>query len=83
MHPHALAEADVHAGRRLVEVPAALGGGKNVVNVLLVDFRGFDTLGEIVVVGMVALAVLGLVRLGKRGRGPGEADPVPTPEDQA
>ena len=30
------------------------GGGKNVVNVILVDFRGFDTLGEIMVVAMVA-----------------------------
>lgn len=44
------------------------GGGKNAVNVLLVDFRGFDTLGEILVVAMVALAVAGLTRLGKPGR---------------
>ncbi|MEF2280235.1 hydrogen gas-evolving membrane-bound hydrogenase subunit E [Deinococcus sp. YIM 134068] len=51
-----------------------LGGGKNVVNVILVDFRGFDTLGEITVVGMVALAVLGLVRLGQRGRTPTSAE---------
>ena len=32
------------------------GGGTNVVNVILVDFRGFDTLGEITVLAMVALA---------------------------
>jgi len=32
------------------------GGGANVVNVILVDFRGFDTLGEITVLAMVALA---------------------------
>lgn len=44
------------------------GGGKNAVNVLLVDFRGFDTLGEGLVVAMVALAVSSLVRLGKPGR---------------
>ena len=31
------------------------GGGTNVVNVILVDFRGFDTLGEITVLAMVAL----------------------------
>ncbi|MDC8446856.1 MAG: monovalent cation/H+ antiporter subunit A [Nitrospira sp.] len=31
------------------------GGGSNVVNVLLVDFRGFDTLGEITVLGMAAM----------------------------
>ena len=30
-----------------------LGGGTNVVNVMLVDFRGFDTMGEITVLGMV------------------------------
>ncbi|GHG09567.1 Na+/H+ antiporter subunit A [Deinococcus piscis] len=50
------------------------GGGNNVVNVTLVDFRGFDTLGEITVVGMVALAVLGLVRLGKPGQQRTELD---------
>ena len=50
------------------------GGGKNVVNVILVDFRGFDTLGEIVVVAVVALAVGSLVRLGRRGRAPTETD---------
>ena len=38
------------------------GGGTNVVNVLLVDFRGFDTFGEIVVLGIVALTVYALLR---------------------
>ncbi len=33
------------------------GGGHNVVNVLLVDFRGFDTFGEIIVLGMAAIGV--------------------------
>ncbi|WP_455474123.1 monovalent cation/H+ antiporter subunit A [Bartonella sp. B30(2025)] len=37
-------------------------GGKNVVNVLLVDFRSFDTLGEIVVLGIVSLTVFALLR---------------------
>ncbi len=32
------------------------GGGRNAVNVILVDFRGFDTLGEITVLAMVGLA---------------------------
>ena len=36
--------------------------GHNVVNVILVDFRGFDTLGEITVVGIVALTVYKLLR---------------------
>jgi multicomponent K+:H+ antiporter subunit A len=39
-----------------------LGGGRNVVNVILVDFRGLDTLGEITVVGTVAIIVYALLR---------------------
>jgi len=38
------------------------GGGTNVVNVILVDFRGFDTLGEIFVVAAVALTTYALLR---------------------
>src|SRR5690606_19530018 len=38
------------------------GGGTNVVNVILVDFRGFDTFGEIAVLGIVALTVYALLR---------------------
>jgi len=38
------------------------GHGSNVVNVILVDFRGFDTLGEITVLGIVALTVFALLR---------------------
>ncbi|MGB1234130.1 MAG: monovalent cation/H+ antiporter subunit A [Planktomarina sp.] len=33
------------------------GGGTNVVNVILVDFRGFDTYGEIIVLGIAALLI--------------------------
>ncbi|MEF8885576.1 MAG: hydrogen gas-evolving membrane-bound hydrogenase subunit E [Haloarculaceae archaeon] len=43
------------------------GGGGNVVNVILVDFRAFDTLGEISVVAMAALSVITLIAM--RGRG--------------
>ncbi|MGE4324023.1 MAG: monovalent cation/H+ antiporter subunit A [Sphingobium sp.] len=38
------------------------GGGTNVVNVILVDFRAFDTLGEISVLSIVALTVFSLLR---------------------
>ncbi|HET7299344.1 MAG TPA: monovalent cation/H+ antiporter subunit A, partial [Oleiagrimonas sp.] len=38
------------------------GGGHNVVNVILVDFRSLDTLGEITVLGIVALTVFALLR---------------------
>ena len=43
------------------------GGGGNVVNVILVDFRAFDTMGEISVVAMAALSVLTLVAMRERG----------------
>ena len=43
--------------RSLVEA-----GGRNVVNVILVDFRGLDTLGEITVIAVVALSVYALLR---------------------
>ncbi|PRD45617.1 monovalent cation/H+ antiporter subunit A [Phyllobacterium phragmitis] len=38
------------------------GGGRNVVNVILVDFRGFDTFGEIAVLGVVSLSAFALLR---------------------
>ncbi|MGE0665986.1 MAG: monovalent cation/H+ antiporter subunit A [Sphingomonadales bacterium] len=37
------------------------GGGTNVVNVILVDFRGFDTFGEIIVLGIAGLAIVALL----------------------
>lgn len=36
------------------------GGGANVVNVILVDFRGFDTFGEIIVLAIAAVGVLAM-----------------------
>jgi multicomponent Na+:H+ antiporter subunit A len=45
-----------------------LAHGLNVVNVILVDFRGFDTMGEITVLVTVAIGVRGLLLIG-RGRG--------------
>ena len=51
-----------------LENSAALSKAKNVVNTILVDFRGFDTLGEITVVGMAALAVFAIVRAAREGR---------------
>jgi multicomponent Na+:H+ antiporter subunit A len=45
------------------------GGGSNVVNVILVDFRGLDTLGEITVLAVAAMGIASLV-LSTRRRGP-------------
>lgn len=38
-------------------------GGKNVVNVILVDFRGLDTMFEITVLGIAALGIFAMIRL--------------------
>ncbi len=54
-----------------------LGGGRNVVNVILVDFRGFDTLGEIAVLGVVSLTVFALLRRFRPA-----ADSMSMPEQQ-
>ncbi|SFS09394.1 monovalent cation/H+ antiporter subunit A [Sphingomonas jatrophae] len=43
------------------------GGGTNVVNVTLVDFRAFDTLGEIIVLGIAGLAIFALLEPADRG----------------
>ncbi|MFM8794663.1 MAG: hydrogen gas-evolving membrane-bound hydrogenase subunit E [Acidimicrobiales bacterium] len=48
-------------------------GGANVVNVILVDFRGFDTMGEITVLAVAALGVVNLVRAAERHRRPAAA----------
>lgn len=37
------------------------GGGANVVNVILVDFRGFDTFGEITVLALAGLGIYALL----------------------
>ena len=70
-------------------------GGNNVVNVILVDFRGWDTMGEIVVLATAALGVSNLVRMARRARpapgagdgadglagGPAAADDRPAPQE--
>jgi len=62
------------------------GGGSNVVNVILVDFRGFDTLGEIAVFGIAGLvvhAMLRSARLRPETRVAGAADPLLIPNQVA
>lgn len=41
------------------------GKGRNIVNVILVDFRALDTLGEIAVIAVAAIGAYALLRLGK------------------
>ncbi|WP_419886905.1 Na+/H+ antiporter subunit A [Neobacillus niacini] len=42
--------------------------GKNMVNVILVDFRGFDTLFEITVLAIASLGIFGMIKLRLNGR---------------
>jgi multicomponent Na+:H+ antiporter subunit A len=53
-------------GRAYIERSLDEAGGKNVVNVTLVDFRGFDTLGEITVLAVAAIGVVNLVGVARR-----------------
>ncbi len=57
--------------RYYTEQAVPVGGGANVVNVILVDFRAFDTLGELLVVAVAAIAILVLVTMRTRGEKPG------------
>jgi multicomponent Na+:H+ antiporter subunit A len=50
-----------------LEQSLRLGGGRNVVNVIVVDFRGYDTMGEITVLTIAAIGVYALIKL-KRDR---------------
>jgi multicomponent Na+:H+ antiporter subunit A len=58
--------------------------GRNIVNVILVDFRALDTLGEIAVLAVAAVGVFALLRRtlagsGGAGRAPEETRPTPQP----
>jgi multicomponent Na+:H+ antiporter subunit A len=63
------------------------GEGRNVVNVILVDFRGFDTLGEITVLAVAAMGVAALVLASRTRRRadarPSSATDVLTADDAA
>ena len=63
--------------RYFVENAYPKGGGTNVVNVILVDFRAFDTFGEITVLAIVALTVYAMLRRFRPA-----ADSIPIPEQQ-
>lgn len=50
----------------MIEIAYPEGHGRNVVNVILVDIRGFDTLGEMTVLTAVAIGTVALARAGRR-----------------
>ncbi|MDG2264940.1 MAG: Na+/H+ antiporter subunit A, partial [Candidatus Marinamargulisbacteria bacterium] len=53
--------ADNPIGQFFIENTRPLAGGSNAVNTILVDFRGFDTLGEISVLFIAMVGVMGLL----------------------
>jgi NADH:ubiquinone oxidoreductase subunit 5 (subunit L)/multisubunit Na+/H+ antiporter MnhA subunit len=52
----------------LLSLALAEGGGRNAVNVIIVDIRALDTTGEITVVVVVGLCVYGLLRARRKSR---------------
>jgi len=56
------------------------GGGTNVVNVILVDFRGFDTFGEIIVLSIAAITIFALLDTALRGAAAQTLDSIRHPE---
>ncbi|MCC7233768.1 MAG: DUF4040 domain-containing protein [Bryobacterales bacterium] len=56
-------------GRYFAENSAVLAHGRNIVNVILVDFRALDTMGEITVLATAALGVRALLQQGPRNDG--------------
>ncbi len=69
-------ELDLRLSEYFARTSVPEAHGHNIVNVILVDFRALDTLGEIFVVTVAGLSALGLIRLNlgrRRGaRGEGE-----------
>ena len=72
------AETAPHLREYFAEFGRTLGHGRNIVNVILVDFRAFDTMGEITVLATAAIGVRAMLRMGVA-----EKTTVESPEDQA
>jgi multicomponent Na+:H+ antiporter subunit A len=60
---------DSHLTPYFVQNSLSLAKGRNIVNVILVDFRGLDTLGEITVLSVAAIGVYSLLKLRSKDRG--------------
>ena len=56
--------------------------GRNIVNVILVDFRGIDTFGEIAVVMVSGLAILALIRVVPKRSTPVTTESPASPSDK-
>lgn len=73
-----------HASNFYAERSYAEAHGRNIVNVILVDFRGFDTLGEITVLSVAAIGVYALLKLRpQEAKGDAAAEGTTTESDSA
>lgn len=61
-------DASRHLSDFYAEAAPLLAHGRNIVNVILVDFRGLDTMGEITVLAVAAIGVHALLRIGADDR---------------
>jgi multicomponent Na+:H+ antiporter subunit A len=66
----AAARSDPSISSYFIENSLTKAHGRNIVNVILVDFRGIDTLGETTVLAVAAVGVYALLRL-RPGKGEG------------
>ena len=67
----------------MIENSAPLAYGRNIVNVILVDYRALDTLGEMFVLALAAIGVIAMLKLrhGESSNGKnGESSKVTTKE---
>lgn len=75
------ARLPTNVSNRIIADAYPLADGRNVVNVILVDFRGMDTMGELTVLAAAAIGTVALARVGRR-RGDGAAIPPPVNVDR-
>jgi multicomponent Na+:H+ antiporter subunit A len=74
---------DLRLSEYFIEKSVPIAHGHNIVNVILVDFRALDTLGEIFVVTIAGLSCFGLVRLALSRRKVARADVPPAQQARA
>lgn len=74
---------DPTLSRYYAENSMPLAYGRNIVNVILVDFRALDTMGEITVVAVAGLGVYGLLRLRSNRTDRAENRPLESKEDES
>lgn len=56
-------DLDLSLSEYFGETSYVLAHGRNIVNVILVDYRAIDTLGEIIVLGVAAFGIISLIKL--------------------